>query len=112
MPAFTSVLAGIAAGTGLAKGIASLASSDKNEQPVNQLTSDQTGVAQTLNREFTAPGGAGYRPVGQGLGGLGQNNLGAGYAGRLAAIGQQLQGQSQMPLPGSTNQLPTGRGPV
>ena len=81
---------------------------DSPNVPAVKLTPGQAGIAETLNTEFNAPGGPGYQPVGQGLQGLGQPTIGGGYRARLNQIANRLQAGAQQPLPGSTNQLPTG----
>lgn len=107
---FTEVLAltlpAIAATTKMVTGALA---DDSPNQPAVKLTPGQTGIAETLNREFTAPGGAGYQPVGQRLGSLGQPTIGGNYSQRLNNIMDRLQRGASQPLPTSTANLPTGR---
>jgi hypothetical protein len=82
---------------------------DSPNQPAVKLTPGQAGVAETLNREFTAPGGPGYRPVGTGLSRLGQpiTQVGGAYRQRLVALADRMNQAASQPLPGSTAQLPS-----
>ncbi len=95
-------------GGSLFKMITRALADDSPNVPAVKLTKGQAGIADTLHQEFTQPGGPGYQPVGQGLNGLGTPTIGGGYRERLNQITQRLQAGAAQPLPGSTNQLPTG----